>query len=158
MNVSSIAGRFAIPFFSIYHASKWALEGYSLGLRAELASSGIDVVSVQPGPFTTELFGNGPAPADADGRAATYPISVPQARSTMDAAFEGLFEDAEAPTDPQEVCDRMVELVGMTPGTRPFRTVVGVDFGVRERNDSDIPQDAGVLEAIGLAEFATLKV
>ena len=76
INVSSIAGRMSLPFFTIYHASKWALEGYSLGLRSELASSGIDVVSLQPGPFTTELFGRGPAPADVDGRSETYPASV----------------------------------------------------------------------------------
>ena len=157
INVSSIAGRFAVPFFTIYHASKWALEGYSLGLRSELASSGIDVVSVQPGPFTTELFGQGPAPADIDGRSDTYPASVPQARSEMDAAFDELFADPDVSTDPQAVCDRMVELVNMTPGTRPFRAVVGVDFGVRDRNDADAAQDAGVLEAMGLTEFATLK-
>ncbi|MDH3298312.1 MAG: SDR family oxidoreductase [Gemmatimonadota bacterium] len=157
INVSSIAGRMAVPFFSIYHASKWALEGYSLGLRAELASSGVDVVSVQPGPFVTELFGQGPAPADEDGRAATYPPSVPQARAEMDAAFEGIFADPDMPTDPQMVCDRMVELVNMAPGTRPFRSVVGVDFGVRERNDADAPMDAGVLDAMGLTEFATLR-
>ncbi len=157
INVSSIAGRFAVPFFTIYHASKWALEGYSLGLRSELATSGVDVVSVQPGPFTTELFGQGPGPADEDGRAETYPASVPQARAEMDTAFEGIFADPEVPTDPQMVCDRMVELVNMAPGTRPFRSVVGVDFGVRERNDADAPQDAGVLEAMGLTEFATLR-
>ncbi len=158
INVSSIAGRMSLPFFSVYHASKWALEGYSLGLRSELASSGIDVVSVQPGPFTTELFGQGPGPVDVEGRAATYPTAVPEARAGMDAAFEEIFEDPEVPTDPQDVCDRMVELVNMAPGTRPFRSVVGVDFGVRARNDADAPADAGVLEAIGLAGFATLKV
>jgi len=157
INVSSIAGRMAVPFFTVYHASKWALEGYSLGLRAELASSGVDVVSVQPGPFTTELFGQGPAPADDDGRAESYPASVPQARAEMDTAFEGIFADPDVPTDPQMVCDRMVELVNMAPGTRPFRSVVGVDFGVRERNDAVAPQDAGVLEAMGLTEFATLR-
>ena len=157
INVSSVAGRMAVPFFTVYHASKWALEGYSLGLRAELASSGVDVVSVQPGPFTTELFGQGPAPADDDGRAESYPASVPQARAEMDTAFEGIFADPDVPTDPQMVCDRMVELVNMAPGTRPFRSVVGVDFGVRERNDAVAPQDAGVLEAMGLTEFATLR-
>ncbi|MDH3428351.1 MAG: SDR family NAD(P)-dependent oxidoreductase, partial [Gemmatimonadota bacterium] len=65
--------------------------------------------------------------------------------------------DPDMPTDPQMVCDRMVELVNMAPGTRPFRSVVGVDFGVRERNDADAPMDAGVLDAMGLTEFATLR-
>ena len=43
-----------------------------------------------------------------------------------------------------------------TAGARPFRTVVGVDFGVRDRNASAEPYDAGLLEAMGLASFATL--
>lgn len=157
INVSSIAGRMAVPFFSVYHASKWALEGYSLGLRAELASSGVDVVSVEPGPFTTELFGQGPKPADEEGRAATYPEAAPKAWSDMDAAFEGLFSSPDVPTEPILVVDRMIELIDMEPGTRPFRSVVGEDFGVRARNEFIEPHDNGVLEAMGLKEFATLR-
>ena len=56
INVSSIAGRFAAPFFAIYNASKCAVEGYSLATRHELACVGVDVVVVEPGPFTTGLF------------------------------------------------------------------------------------------------------
>jgi short-subunit dehydrogenase len=37
MNVSSTGGRTAVPFVGIYHASKWAVEGYSQALRGELA-------------------------------------------------------------------------------------------------------------------------
>lgn len=43
VNLSSIAGRLSAPFFGVYHASKWAVEGYSMALRGELASSGVDV-------------------------------------------------------------------------------------------------------------------
>lgn len=60
INVSSIAGRIATPFSAVYNASKWALEGYSVGLRREIAQTGVDVVLVEPGPFTTELFGQAP--------------------------------------------------------------------------------------------------
>jgi NAD(P)-dependent dehydrogenase (short-subunit alcohol dehydrogenase family) len=157
INVSSIAGHMSVPFFSVYHASKWALEGYSLGLRAELASSGVDVVSVEPGPFTTELFGQGPKPADEDRRAESYPAAAPKAWSEMDDAFQNLFDSPEVPTDPILVVDRMIELIDMKPGTRPFRSVVGEDFGVRARNEFIEPHDAGVLEAMGLTGFATLR-
>jgi NAD(P)-dependent dehydrogenase (short-subunit alcohol dehydrogenase family) len=64
INVSSVAGRFGAPFFGIYHASKWALEGYSMGLRREIACTGVDVVVVEPGPFATNLF---PASPEAQG-------------------------------------------------------------------------------------------
>ena len=68
INVTSVAGRIATPFSAVYNASKWALEGYSLGLRREIAQTGVDVVVVEPGPFGTELFPQAPAPEDAEGR------------------------------------------------------------------------------------------
>ena len=156
MNVSSIAGRMSLPFFGVYHASKWALEGYSLALRGELASSGVDVVVVEPGPFTTELFPKSPKPADADGRAKSYPPIAQQSFDQMGASFDQVFKDPTAPTSPKLVVDRMIELIEMKAGTRPFRSVVGLDFGVRDRNAAVEPLDAGLLEAMGLAAFATL--
>lgn len=157
INLSSIAGRIGLPFFAVYHASKWGVEGYSAGLRREVASSGIDVVVVEPGPFTTQLFPRAPAPEDAEGRADTYPSGVHRTFEEMAAAFEGLFEDPDAPTDPDLVVDRMIELIRMPAGERPLRSVVGVDFGVEERNRSDAPHDVSLLETLGLSEFATLR-
>ena len=158
MNISSIAGRMSLPFFGVYHASKWALEGYSMALRRELASSGVDVVVVEPGPFTTALFPRSPHPADKDGRAATYPAVATQTFDGMGAAFEGMFNDPNTPTDPALVVDRMIELTQMQAGARPFRSVVGVDFGVRERNASVEPLETTLLQAMGLTDFATLKI
>jgi NAD(P)-dependent dehydrogenase (short-subunit alcohol dehydrogenase family) len=158
MNVSSTAGRVAVPFVGIYHASKWAVEGYSQALRGELASSGVDVVLVQPGPFTTALFPSSPQPADADGRSATYPAAVHEANAALGAAFEGMFADPEVPTDPAIVVDAMAELIAMEPGTRPLRTCLGVDFGVRERNDAIEPFDAGLLAGMGMTALTTLAV
>ena len=157
INVSSIAGRFGAPFFSIYHASKWAVEGYSLGMRRELASSGVDVVVVEPGPFTTELFGQSPSPADADGRAATYPDVVAETFEGMGKAFEGMFMDPGVPTDPIDVVRTFVSLVDTEAGSRPFRSVVGVDLGVKARNEADEAFEPPFLEAMGLTEFAQLK-
>lgn len=158
MNLSSIAGRVGLPFFAVYHASKWAVEGYSAGLRNEVASSGVDVVLVEPGPFTTQLFPRSPAPEDAQKRAETYPEASHDTFLEMAAAFQGLFDDPDMPTDPELVVDRMIELIRMPAGERPFRSVVGVDFGVEERNRSDAPHDVALLETLGLADFAKLRV
>ena len=54
INISSIGGRFATPLAGWYHASKFALEGYSDALRMEVAPFGIDVVVVQPGGTDSE--------------------------------------------------------------------------------------------------------
>ncbi len=156
VNISSIAGRVSIPFFGVYHASKWALEGYSMALRAELACTGVDVVVVEPGPFTTALFPSSPKPVDADGRTVTYPAAAHQTLEGIGAAFEGLFKDPATPTDPQLVVDRIMELADMKPGTRPFRSVVGVDFGVRALNAATEPFDAALIESMGLASFAAI--
>lgn len=158
INLSSIAGRMALPFFGLYHASKWGVEGYSLGMRRELACTGIDVVVVEPGPFTTELFPQSPRPADAEGRVATYPEVSHQVFAGMGAAFEEMFGNPEVPTDPEDVVDRLLELIDLAPGTRPFRSVVGVGLGIPERNASDEAHDPPFLEMLGLDEFARLSV
>lgn len=157
MNVSSIAGRIGAPFFAVYHSSKWGLEGYSVGLRVELASSGVDVVIVEPGPFGTDLFPRAPRPEDVDARAATYPDAVPQAFDTVQGAFDTIFADRDAPTNPELVIDAMIDLIDQAPGTRPLRTVVGVDFGVRERNAFSAERDTELIADMGLTEFTTLR-
>ena len=53
VNVSSVGGRTAAPFASLYHASKFALEGLSESLRYEAALHGIRVKLVEPGHFKT---------------------------------------------------------------------------------------------------------
>ncbi len=156
VNVSSTAGRCALPFFGVYHASKWALEGYTAALRLELAQTGIDAVIVEPGPFTTSLFPSMTAPADADGRMATYPDAVTGAFAAMGTDFQAMLASPETPTDPADVVDAMADLIAMAPGTRPLRTVVGLDFGVRARNADDAPHDAALLEAFGMTDFAAL--
>jgi NAD(P)-dependent dehydrogenase (short-subunit alcohol dehydrogenase family) len=156
VNVSSVAGRLAIPFFGVYHASKWAVEGYSAGLRTELASSGVDVVIVEPGPFTTELFPRSPKPEDGDGRGKTYPDVAHQTLEGMSGGFEGMFADPDTPTDPSVVVDSIIGLIEMPAGTRPLRTVLGVDFGVRDLNAAAEPIETAAIEALGLTPFATL--
>lgn len=53
VNVSSMVGRVAPPFWGAYAASKHAVEGFSDALRREVGSFGVDVVVVQPGPIRT---------------------------------------------------------------------------------------------------------
>ena len=56
VNVSSILGHRGVPFNSEYCASKFALQGFSESLRAEVAGQGIDVLVVSPGSTDTEMF------------------------------------------------------------------------------------------------------
>ncbi|MCW2799872.1 MAG: short-chain dehydrogenase/reductase [Aeromicrobium sp.] len=58
IQVSSIGGISAFPIVGLYHASKWALEGFSQALAQEVADFGIHVTLIEPGGFTTDWSGD----------------------------------------------------------------------------------------------------
>jgi short-subunit dehydrogenase len=58
VNISSIAAKRGIPARSEYSASKFAVQGFSEALRAELAKDGIDVLVVNPGLTQTNFSKN----------------------------------------------------------------------------------------------------
>jgi short-subunit dehydrogenase len=58
LNISSIAGKRGIPARSEYSASKFAVQGFSEALRAELAKDNVDVLIVSPGLTQTNFSQN----------------------------------------------------------------------------------------------------
>jgi short-subunit dehydrogenase len=58
VNISSVAGKRALPARSEYSASKYAVQGFSEALRAELAKDAIDVIVVNPGLTQTNFSRN----------------------------------------------------------------------------------------------------
>jgi NAD(P)-dependent dehydrogenase (short-subunit alcohol dehydrogenase family) len=56
VNMSSVSGRFASPFFGPYAASKHALEAISDSWRRELLPQGVDVVTIEPGHIRTPIW------------------------------------------------------------------------------------------------------
>ncbi len=59
VQMSSFGGQVAYPGFSAYCATKFALEGYSEALAAEVGPLGIRVLIVEPGAFRTSFSGGG---------------------------------------------------------------------------------------------------
>ncbi|MBB6670443.1 SDR family oxidoreductase [Cohnella nanjingensis] len=57
INVSSIGGRITFPLLTLYHASKWAVEGFSESLYYELGTQNIKVKVVEPGNVSTDFTG-----------------------------------------------------------------------------------------------------
>lgn len=53
VNISSLAGNVAAPFWAAYASTKHAVEGFSDALRREMAPFDVDVVIVEPGPIDT---------------------------------------------------------------------------------------------------------
>ncbi|NIL75573.1 SDR family oxidoreductase [Rhodococcus sp. B10] len=58
LQVSSIGGISAFQNVGLYHASKWALDGFSQSLAQEVESFGIHVTLIEPGGFTTDWAGS----------------------------------------------------------------------------------------------------
>ena len=57
VNISSLGGRIGLmPFLTAYHASKFAVEGFTESLRQELAQFNIDVILIEPGPSEVILL------------------------------------------------------------------------------------------------------
>ncbi len=55
VQVSSSGGQVAYPAFSVYHATKWGIEGFVESVAQEVASFGIDFIIVEPGPTRTSF-------------------------------------------------------------------------------------------------------
>lgn len=83
VNVSSIGGKIWSPLGAWYHASKFAVEGFSDCLRNEVRPFGIDVVVIEPGSTATEwtavaldnarkVSGSGPYATIIDGAEAMF--------------------------------------------------------------------------------------
>jgi short-subunit dehydrogenase len=56
VNVASMGGRITFPLYSIYHATKWALEGFSEALQYEVSDFNIKIKIIEPGPIKTDFY------------------------------------------------------------------------------------------------------
>lgn len=57
INIASAGGRMTWPLYSLYHGTKWALEGFSEGLQYELRPFNIRVKIIEPGSIQTDFYG-----------------------------------------------------------------------------------------------------
>jgi NAD(P)-dependent dehydrogenase (short-subunit alcohol dehydrogenase family) len=88
--VSSEGGRIGYPAFSLYHATKWGIEGFIEAAAKEVGPFGIDFVIMEPGPTRTN-FGAGLDRAEPMSVYDTTPVG--EIRRALDA---GYFEFADA--------------------------------------------------------------
>jgi len=143
MHISSGAGRVVIPAFSLYTASKFAMEALAETYRYELASQGIESVVVEPGAYQTPVFSNIVAAADQS-RGDTYGIAnhIPTKMSTLLGGTAG---------DPQEVADAVLRIIETPVGQKKLRYRVSqADLGVDEVNATTDRVQARLLEMFGL--------
>jgi NAD(P)-dependent dehydrogenase (short-subunit alcohol dehydrogenase family) len=116
VQMSSFGGQVAYPGFSAYCATKFALEGYSEALAAEVGPLGIRVLLVEPGAFRTSFSGAGlvesaPIPA--------YQDTVGPTRTMI----KGI--DGTQPGDPAKAAAAI--LAALNADTTPLRLPLGDD-------------------------------
>ncbi len=56
INIASVGGRITFPLYSLYHSTKWAVEGFSESLHYELKPHNIKVKIVEPGAIKTDFY------------------------------------------------------------------------------------------------------
>lgn len=103
LNLSSIGGLTANPGFGYYHATKFAVEGFSEALAAELAPLGVRVTLIEPGPFRTDFLGRSGVLAEK--RIADYDKTAGNARRYFAE------QDGKQPGDPVRAALAMIEVV-----------------------------------------------
>ncbi len=99
VNISSVGGRITYPLGTLYHGSKWAVEGLSEALHYELSTLGIRVKLVEPGGVNTD-FGGRSFVFTHDPELADYQPLVDMAAAAMD---EGTPSGSQEPAEVAEV-------------------------------------------------------
>jgi NAD(P)-dependent dehydrogenase (short-subunit alcohol dehydrogenase family) len=116
VQMSSMGGQLSMPGFGAYCAAKFALEGLSEALAAEVAPFGIRVLIAEPGSFRTEFGGqrmHRSRTIDA------YAVSTGPTRAAVDAM------DGTQPGDPRKAALALLEVLA-TPDP-PLRLAMGND-------------------------------
>ncbi|WP_437963546.1 oxidoreductase [Sorangium sp. So ce260] len=118
LNLSSIGGYRSGPGFGIYCSTKFAIEGISEALHAELAPLGIHVTSLEPGYFRTEFF-ESKSMVETDNVIADYANTLGKVRSLVKTV------SGQQRGDPARLARVVVDLVGEEDP--PLRLPLGSD-------------------------------
>jgi len=127
LQVSSIGGVSAFMNTGAYHASKWALEGFSQSLSQEVAGFGIKVTLIEPAGYST----------DWSGSSAKHSAPLPAYDPVRDEAARARAQRYSAPGDPVATRDAILRVVDsdnpplrLFLGDSPLRIAVA-DYGSR---------------------------
>lgn len=116
VNVSSIGGKLTFPYSTLYHATKFAVEGLTESLQYELNPLGIRLKIVEPGGFKTNFAGSSMA---------LYGTGALDGYQEQFNSFMGLLGAWPMSENIGEVADVIYEAV--TDGTEKLRYPVGPD-------------------------------
>jgi len=115
IQISSYGGQVALPGNSLYHATKWGIEGFAESVAQEVAPFGIGVTIIEPGGARTEFRYGSAQVADL----------LPAYDGNPAHAFQAMLDPANglAVGDPARMAARIIESVDVEPA--PLRLVLG---------------------------------
>ncbi|MEV8463204.1 MULTISPECIES: oxidoreductase [Streptomyces] len=117
VQMSSMGGRLSFPGVGAYSATKFALEGLTEALAAEVAPFGIKALIVEPGSFRTSFAGGGALQQTAE---------MPEYAETVGAVRTGLPEsDGKQAGDPAKAAAAILK--ALDSDTTPLRLALGND-------------------------------
>jgi NADP-dependent 3-hydroxy acid dehydrogenase YdfG len=117
MQLSSMGGQWAMPGLSLYHATKWAVEGFFESTIQDIAPFNIQVTIVEPGSARTEFAANSAALSPAMDAYAQTPAGA--VRRRIEPGFRS------QPGDPAKMAQAMIASVDQNPA--PKRLTLGSD-------------------------------
>jgi NAD(P)-dependent dehydrogenase (short-subunit alcohol dehydrogenase family) len=117
INVASMGGRLTFPFFSVYHATKWAVDGFSESLAFEAEELGVKVKIIEPGAIKTDFYDRS---ADF-----THDRSLTEYNGIVDKAVPKFAKTGAKGASPRIVAEAIYSAA--TDGTSRLRYVVGAD-------------------------------
>ena len=112
LQVSSEGGQVTYPVFSLYHASKWAIEGFVESVAQEVAPFGIEFTIAEPGAARTRF-------SDAK----VQPTSMPAYENSLVGevrrkVMSGNLKDFGAIGDPNKIAQAMIDSTSRSPAPR----------------------------------------
>ncbi|MBO2008830.1 SDR family NAD(P)-dependent oxidoreductase [Hymenobacter negativus] len=145
INVSSIAGILGgFPGWGVYCATKFAVEGLSEALAAEVAPFGVNVTVVAPGYFRTNFLKSGSI------RLATDKLAEYALVRQSEAYHDQLQRDNTQPGDPAKAATALIELAA-TPNP-PLHLLLGQDaYDLANMKIKSLQNDMAQWKALGLS-------
>lgn len=143
INIASIGGQFAFPLGTLYHGTKFAVEGLSEALHFEMEQIGCKVKIIEPGMIRTDFGGRS---FDF-----THDESLVEYQETVDKLFAAFGTFTENASDPVVVAEVIYKAA--TDGTDRLRYTAGDDaqvFMANRREQDDETFMAGVRAMIDL--------
>ena len=143
VNISSIGGQMTFPLGTLYHGTKFAVEGLSEALHYELGAFGVRVKIVQPGMIKTD-FGGRSFEFCNDGSLVEY-------QGTVKKLFAHWGKVGSNPSDPSVVAETIWAAAHDETGTLRFRAGADAEALLTNRKAQDDATFIGALKAeIGL--------